>query len=341
MPLYPEIAPYASGHVEVSEQPEHRLWYELFGNPDGEPAIFLHGGPGSAAGAEAARFFDPERFRILVYHQRGVGKSQPFLSLADNTTRHLVADIVRLRDALGISGPMHVFGGSWGSFLGLMYALEHPDTVASLTLRGIFLGRGIDLYEAYQKDVDAPGNRYGGPARIFPEAWQKFTAAIPAEARGGMLEAYARRIHGPEPERTEASRAWYGWEDAILRLVPASDEVAAQALQKTDEVLCQGMMETHYFRNTCFLSDYGGDDYILKSVDRLARIPTTIVQGRYDQCTPRYMADELVAALNAARAAASVGPVDYRLTLAGHAMTDEANREALVAATRGLSPLKA
>jgi proline iminopeptidase len=336
--LYPETQPYASGHVPVSEQPEHRIWYALYGNPDGEPAVFVHGGPGIAAGAEAARFFDPRRFRILVYHQRGTGKSLPFLSLADNTTRHLVADIARLRDALGIDGLLHVFGGSWGSFLALMYALEHPETVASLVLRGIFLGRKIDLYEAYQKDAYAPENRYSGPARIFPNAWRRFVAAIPPEERGGMLEAYARRIHGPEPGRTAAAREWYAWEDAILRLKPASDEDTRQALQKTEDVISQAVMETHYFRNTCFLSDYGGDDYILENAGRIAHIPTTVVQGIYDQCTPRYMADELVAALNTAKAQAGLAPVDYRLTIAGHTMMDDANQGALVDATRGLQP---
>jgi proline iminopeptidase len=334
--LYPEAAPYNTGHLSVSEAPLHRLYYELYGNPNGEPALFVHGGPGGPAGPEAARFFNPQRFRVINYHQRGCGKSQPFLSLEQNTTRTQVEDITRLRRALGITGKMHVFGGSWGSFLSLVYALSFPDTVASLTLRGIFLGRGVDIYDAYQQDARAARGGYSGAARVFPEAWAEFVGYIPRHERGRLLEAYYTRIHSNGPEQLEAARRWYAWEDAILRLHPQTKEKATQALEETDEVLCMAIMETHYFRNRCFLSEFGGDNFILNNIDRIARVPMTVVQGIYDQCTPRCMADEMVSTLNAARRLKGLEPVHYELTVAGHTMMDAENMAALVHATDAL-----
>jgi proline iminopeptidase len=336
--LYPPIAPYETGHLTVSEAPPHRLYYELYGNPDGEPMLFVHGGPGAAAGPAVARFFDPQRFRIINYHQRGSGKSEPFLSVAANTTRELIGDIVKLRAHLGIAGPMHVFGGSWGSFLSLMYALSHTDTVASLILRGIFLGRGVDIFNAYQRDAQVPRGQYRGGGQFFPEAWEAFVGHIPEPERGDIFTAYYKRIQTPGPGQLEAARAWYGWEDTILRLRPQPAEQAAANLAAADDVLAEAVMETHYFRHNCFLGDFGGDDYILK-VDPIAHIPVTVVQGRYDQCTPRYMADELVAALNAAKGKIGAPPVDYVLTVSGHLAFDEENPEALADAVRKLAAI--
>jgi len=330
--LYPQIEPYDTGHLMVSEDPPHRIWYGQYGNPHGEPVLFVHGGPGAAIGPDGARFFDPQRYRIVLYHQRGCGLSEPFLSLADNTTRHLVRDIVRLRAHLGIDGPMHVFGGSWGSFLALMYAISHPETVASLTLRGIFLGRDSDLYDAYQRDArSAPGD-YTGGGRIFPEEWKVFVDFIPQAERGRMLDAYYHRIHGDGPDRLEAARRWYGWEDAILHLVPESAEKRARNLDNESEVLAQAVMETHYFHHHCFLPDYGDDNYILNNAGRIAHLPVTVVQGRYDECTPRKMADELVEALNAARAKQGLPPLAYQVTVAAHVMMEPENQKALVRA---------
>ena len=334
--LHPETAPYDTGYLTVSEAPLHRLYYEQYGNPHGEPALFIHGGPGGPAGPEAARFFDPRRFRVINYHQRGCGKSQPFLSLEQNTTSHLIEDIVRLRQALGVIGKMHVFGGSWGSYLSLVYALSFPDTVASLTLRGIFLGRGIDIYDAYQQDARSARGGYSGAARIFPEAWERFVGYIPHDERGRLLEAYYTRIHSRGPEQLEAARHWYAWEDAILRLHPQSEDEAAQALEKTDEVLCMATMETHYFRNRCFLSEFGGDNFILSNIDRIAGTPLTVVQGIYDQCTPRCMADAMVSALNTARKLKGLDRLRYETTIAGHTMMDAENKAALVRATTTL-----
>ncbi|MGZ6041985.1 MAG: alpha/beta fold hydrolase [Asticcacaulis sp.] len=336
--LYPPIAPYDTGYVTVSDDPPHHLWYEQYGNPAGEPMLFVHGGPGAAAGADIARFFDPQRFRIINYHQRGAGKSKPFLSLEDNTTPHLVADIVKLRERLGVTGPMHVFGGSWGSFLSLIYALQHPDTVASLTLRGIFLGRGVDIDIAYQRDAQVPRGHYQGGGRLFPEAWEAFVGFIPPNERGDLFTAYYNRIHTTGPGQLEAARHWYGWEDNILRLRPPSAQQLAKALESTEDVMAQAILESHYFRHNCYLEAYGGDDYILK-VAPVAHIPVTIVQGRYDQCTPRYMADELAEALNKARAKIGLGPIDYVLTVSGHLAFDEENPGALADAVRRLKPI--
>ena len=334
--LYPPIAPYETGYLTVSQAPLHRLYYELYGNPEGEPMLFVHGGPGAAAGPAIARFFDPERFRVINFHQRGCGRSEPFLSVEANTTRDLIEDIVKLRGHLGIGGPMHVFGGSWGSFLSLMYALSHPRTVASLTLRGIFLGRAVDIFVSYQRDAQAPRGQYRGGGQFFPEAWEAFVGFIPPAERSDLFTAYYKRIQSPGPEQLPAARAWYAWEDAILRLrLPAPDEAAAN-LGAEDDVLAEAVMETHYFRHTCFLGDFGGDDYIL-DVDPIAHIPVTVVQGRYDQCTPRYMADELVTALDAAKAKIGAKPVDYVLTVAGHLAFDEENPEALAEAVRKLA----
>jgi len=337
--LYPPIAPYETGHLTVSEAPPHRIYYEVYGNPRGEPMLFVHGGPGAAAGPAVARFFDPQRFRIINYHQRGCGRSEPFLSVEANTTPDLIADIGKLRAHLGVSGPMHVFGGSWGSFLSLMYALSHPDLVASLTLRGIFLGRGRDIFNAYQRDAQARRGQYQGGGQVFPDAWEAFVGHIPDAERGDLFGAYYRRIHTPGPQRLEAARAWYGWEDAILRLRPMTAEQAAANLAASDDVLAEAVMETHYFRHDSFLGDFGGDDYILQ-VDRIAHIPVTVVQGLYDQCTPRYMADELVAALDAAKTKIGAAPVDYVLTVSGHLAFDEENPETLAAAVKKLAPIK-
>ncbi len=337
--LYPPIAPYETGHLVVSEVPLHRIYYEVYGNPQGEPMLFVHGGPGAAAGPAIARFFDPQRFRIVNYHQRGSGRSEPFLSVEANTTRDLIEDIGKLRAHLGIDGRMHLFGGSWGSFLSLIYALSHPGAVASLTLRGIFLGRGIDIFNAYQRDAQVPRGQYRGGGAFFPKDWEAFVDFIPEAERGDMFTAYHNRIHSHGPGRLEAARAWYGWEDAILRLRPLTEEQAATNLKADDDVLAEAVMETHYFRHNSFLGDFGGDDYILQ-VDPIAHIPVTVVQGLYDQCTPRYMADELVAALDAAKARIGAAPVDYVLTVSGHLAFDEENPEALAAAVKKLAPIK-
>ncbi len=336
--LYPPIAPYETGHLTVSDAPLHRIYYEVYGNPKGEPMLFVHGGPGAAAGSAVARFFDPQRFRFINFHQRGSGRSEPFLSVEANTTRDLISDIVKLRDHLGVTGQMHVFGGSWGSFLSVMYALSHPETVASLILRGIFLGRAIDIFNAYQRDAQVPQGQYHGGGVFFPEAWQAFVDYIPAAERGDMFSAYYNRVHGNGAQRREAARAWYGWEDAILRLKPLTAEQAAANVAVENDVLAEAVMETHYFRHTCFLEDFGGDDYIL-GVEPIAHIPVTVVQGLYDQCTPRYMADELVAALDVAKAKIGAAPVDYVLTVAGHIAFDEENPQALADAVRRLAPI--
>lgn len=330
--LYPRLAPYNEGVLVVSEDPPHRLWFAEYGNPEGEPVIFVHGGPGAAIGPDGARFFDPSRYRIVLYHQRGVGKSEPYLSLHDNTTRHLVRDIVKLRQHVGIETPMHVFGGSWGSFLALMYAITHPETVASLTLRGIFLGRDSDLYDAYQRDARAPSDELTGGGRFFPEEWKAFVDYIPAAERGRMLDAYYKRIHHDPSQRLEAARHWYAWEDSLLHLVPEAAEKRAQNLNNTREVMAQSVMETHYFHHHCFLPDYGDDNYILNNAGRIAHLPITVVQGRYDECTPRKMADELVEALNNARAKQNLPPVTYHVTVAAHVMMEPENAAALVRA---------
>jgi len=270
--LYPEIEPYAVHRLAVGDG--HELHVEECGTPNGLPVVFLHGGPGGGITPAYRRFFDPERYRVVLFDQRGCGQSTPFASVEHNTTWDLVADIERIREHLRIEQWL-VFGGSWGSTLALVYAEEHPDRVRGLVLRGIFLLREWELDWLYQK----------GASRIFPDAWESFLAPIPAEERGDLRAAYARRLFGDDPGAAQAAaEAWSRWELATSYLIPRDDE-------ESDEwLLAFARIESHYFMNGGFLD---AEHQILARIDRIADIPMTIVQGRYDVVCPMESAWEL------------------------------------------------
>jgi proline iminopeptidase len=267
--LYPPLEPYRTGRLRVS--PVHELYYEESGNPAGKPAVFLHGGPGGGTDAKQRRFFDPAAYRIVLFDQRGCGKSTPHASLEDNTTWHLVDDIERLRVALEIER-WQVFGGSWGSTLALAYAEKFPERVSELVLRGIFLLRKREIDWFYQE----------GAGAIFPEAWEDYLAPVPASERGNMVRAYYKLLTSPDATvRVEAARAWSIWEGRTSCLLPNEDLIRRTA---SDEfALAFARIECHYFINDGFFTE---DRALLRNVRKLANIPTVIVQGRYDVVCP-------------------------------------------------------
>ena len=274
--FYPEIQPYRAGYLEVS--PEHSIYFEESGNPRGKPAVFLHGGPGGGTSPRQRRFFDPEKYRIVLFDQRGCGKSKPHASLVDNTTWHLVSDIEALRVHLGIESWL-VFGGSWGSSLGLAYAETHPSRVTELVLRGIFLLRRWELEWFYQH----------GTSLLFPDAWQKYLAVIPLAERGDLIAAYHRRLTSENAfVRQEAARAWSVWEASTSNLL--QDEEYIRSCAGDEFSLAFARIECHYFMNRGFLAH---ENQLLDDVTRLRNIPTVIIQGRYDVVCPLKSAWEL------------------------------------------------
>lgn len=274
--LYPEIEPYDVGQLKVSEL--HTLYYEQSGNPNGKPVVFLHGGPGGGTNSKCRRFFDPAVYRIVLFDQRGCGKSTPHAELTDNTTWHLVADIERLREHLGIAC-WQVFGGSWGSTLALTYAQTHPDKVSELVLRGIFMLRRWELEWFYQKGCDA----------LYPDAWETYFAAIPEAERGDLMSAYHRRLISSDPQvRLKAARAWSVWEGATSFLY--QDDAYISSSSEDEFALAFARIECHYFVHGGFFEH---DDQLLRNVDRIRRIPAVIVQGRYDVVCPMRSAWDL------------------------------------------------
>ncbi|GAA0888129.1 prolyl aminopeptidase [Rhodanobacter soli] len=267
--LYPEIEPFDSGFLPVS--PLHTLYYEQSGNPNGKPVVFLHGGPGGGTNAKCRRFFDPAVYRIVLFDQRGCGKSAPHAELTDNTTWNLVADIERVREHLGVDR-WQVFGGSWGSTLALAYAQTHPDKVSELVLRGIFMLRRWELEWFYQKGCDA----------LYPDAWETYLDAIPAVERGDLMSAYHRRLTSTDAKtRTDAARAWSVWEGATSFLWQDKSHIESSA--EDEFALAFARIECHYFVNGGFFEH---DDQLLRNVDRIRNIPAVIVQGRYDVVCP-------------------------------------------------------
>jgi proline iminopeptidase len=267
--LYPEIEPFDSGLLKVSAL--HTLYYEQSGNPNGKPVVFLHGGPGGGTSPKCRRFFDPAIYRIVLFDQRGCGKSTPHAELTDNTTWDLVADIERLRGHLAIDR-WQVFGGSWGSTLALAYAQTHPDKVTELVLRGIFMLRRWELEWFYQKGCDA----------LYPDAWETYLNAIPEAERGDLISAYHRRLTSVDPKtRTDAARAWSVWEGATSFLWQDPSHIESSA--EDEFALAFARIECHYFINGGFFEH---DDLLLRNVDRIRKIPTVIVQGRYDVVCP-------------------------------------------------------
>ncbi|MGC8633618.1 MAG: prolyl aminopeptidase [Candidatus Limnocylindrales bacterium] len=267
--LYPAIEPFRTGRLRVSAL--HEVYWEESGNPEGTPVVFVHGGPGGGTGPDDRRFFDPAAYRIVLFDQRGSGRSTPRASLEENTTWDLVADMERLRAALRIERWV-VFGGSWGSTLALAYAETHPRAVRALVLRGIFLLRPHEIHWFYQE----------GASYLFPDAWDDFLAPIPPGERGDLVHAYHRRLTGDDPvARAEAARAWSRWEASTSKLRPDPQLIERFTGEETADAFAR--IECHYFVNDGFFRAPGE---LLDGVDRIRAIPAVIVQGRYDVVCP-------------------------------------------------------
>jgi proline iminopeptidase len=274
--LYPAIEPYKTGRLKVSKT--HEIYYEESGNPKGKPAVFVHGGPGGGTEPRQRRFFDPKAYRIVLFDQRGCGKSTPYASLEDNTTWHLVSDMEAIRSELGID-KWQVFGGSWGSTLALAYAQKHPERVTELVLRGIFLIRKKEIDWFYQ---------YGAHA-LFPDAWEAYEKAIPEAERGDYLHAYYKRLTSDDPKvRMDAARAWSIWEGSTSYLFQNADLIAKSGTDEFAEAFAR--IECHYFVNKAWFET---DDQLLRDVPKIRHIPATIVQGRYDVVCPMMSAWDL------------------------------------------------
>lgn len=307
--LFPPIEPYATGMLKV-EAP-HTLYWEQSGNPGGMPVVFLHGGPGAGATPTHRRFFDPQHYRIIVFDQRGAGRSTPLGSLIDNTTRHLVADMEMLRRHLGVERWV-LFGGSWGSTLALAYAETHPRRCLGLVLRGVFLCR--------RNEVDW---FLYGMRTVFPEAWRAFAGFPPESERGDLLEAYHRRLTSADPSvHMPAARAWSTYEGACSTLLPSPDTVAAFGEDRM--ALGLARIEAHYFRNNVVAPK----DDLVGHIDAIRHIPAIIVQGRYDMVCPIVSADELARAWPEA---------EYIVVPdAGHSAMEPGIRSRLIGATEKL-----
>ena len=311
--LFPEIGPFETGYMPVSGS--HVMYWEQSGNPRGRPVLFLHGGPGAGAGAVHRRFFDPTLWRIIIFDQRGAGRSRPLGGLEDNTTPHLIADIEMLRAHLGINRWM-LFGGSWGSTLALAYAQAHPSRVTSCVLRGIFLGRASEVEWFLH-----------GIATVFPEAHAQFLSHLPEHERGDLLGNYLRRLTDPDPAvHMPAARAWSVFEGTCSTLLPSPDTITTFAQDRT--ALGLARIEAHYFANDLFLPPGG----LLAHMHRLRNIPAEIVQGRYDMICPVTTAFDLARSWQGAR-----------MTIipdAGHSALEPGVRRALVAAVERFRDLQ-
>ena len=306
--LYPPREPYNSGYLKVSDL--HTIHFEESGNPQGKPIVLLHGGPGGGCPPFYRQYFDPEKWRLIMFDQRGCGQSKPHAELQENTTWDLVNDIEKLREHLSIEQWV-VFGGSWGSTLSLAYSQTHPDRCKGLILRGIFMLRQKEIRWFYQE----------GASYIFPDAWEEYVKPIPINERDDMLTAYYKRLTSPDAQiRLEAARAWSIWEASTSRLFPDLDlkqrfgtDVFAEAFAR---------IECHYFINKGFLEP---EDQLLLNVDRIRHIPAVIVQGRYDVVCPMMSAWELHRAWEEAEFIV--------VPDAGHSMSEPGIRSALIEAT--------
>ncbi len=303
--LYPHIEPYDKGMLDLTDG--QRMYWEQCGNPNGFPVLFLHGGPGAGANASHRRFFDPQFYRIIIFDQRGAGRSRPFGDVSANTTDHLIDDIETLRRHLAVERWL-IFGGSWGSTLALIYGVRHAPRVAGLILRGIFLG----------SDAEVDWFLYG-MRTVFPEAWRRFTEFLPEAERGDLLNAYHRRLIDPDPAiHQPAAEAWSGYESGCSNLLVDASVVRSSA---GPGALSLARIEAHFFKNSTFI----GDTEILDQIDNIQSIPGTIVQGRYDMVCPIATADALSRAWPGA---------DYVIVPnAGHSAMEPGIRSALVKAS--------
>jgi proline iminopeptidase len=306
--LYPPIEPHRTGSLQVS--PVHELYFEECGNPRGKPALFVHGGPGAGCDARARCFFDPSAYRIILFDQRGCGRSRPHASLIDNTTQHLIADMEMLRAHLGVER-WQVFGGSWGSTLALAYSQAHPQRVTELVLRGIFMLSQLELRWFYQE----------GASALFPDHWEQYIAAIPKEERGDLIRAFYERLTSEDRDtRVKAARAWSVWEAATSYLHVNEENVNKWG--EEDFAVAVARIECHYFVNRGFLQR---EDQLLRDVERIRHLPAIIVQGRYDVVCPMQTAWALHKAWPEA---------DFHIVPdAGHSAFEPGNTHTLVSAT--------
>jgi len=275
--LFEDIEPYSTGYLDVDE---HKIYYEECGNPNGKPAVFLHGGPGGGGSTKVRGFFNPDLFRIVIFDQRGCGRSQPHACLEKNTTWDLVDDIERLKEKLEIKKWL-VFGGSWGSTLSLAYAQTYPNSVSELVLRGIFMLRDKELKWFYQD----------GASRIFPEAWEGFLKPIKEKDRHNLMDAYYKIFTGDDDKKKmEAAVAWSKWEGSVSTLSHKPDMISSYSESKF--ALAFALIENHYFVNKGFLDK---EDQLISSssIDQIRHIPAKIIQGRYDIVCPMETAWEL------------------------------------------------
>jgi proline iminopeptidase len=314
--LYPAIEPNKTGHLRVSEL--HEIYYEECGNPAGKPAVFVHGGPGAGCDNRSRSFFDPDAYRIILFDQRGCGRSRPHASLVDNTTWHLVADMELLREHLDIEHWL-VFGGSWGSTLALAYAQTHPARVTEMVLRGIFMLTQFELRWFYQS----------GTSALFPDYFEHYVAAIPPAERGDLIQAFYKRLTSEDrATRVAAARAWSSWEAATSYL--RINEENLRKWGEEDFAVAVARIECHYFVNRGFLKT---EDQLVRNVERIRHIPAVIVQGRYDVVCPMQTAWTLHQAWPEAQ---------FRIVAdAGHSALEAGNTHELVSATDRFRPTRA
>ena len=309
--LFPALQPYNHCMLEVDSR--HSLYVEECGKPDGQPVVFLHGGPGGGSTPFMRRLFDPEFYRIVLFDQRGCGKSRPHAELTDNTTAELVADMEKIRESLGVERWV-VAGGSWGATLALAYAVTHPHRVSGLILRGVFLGGADEIHWLYQ----------GGAGAFFPEQWEAFEKEIPLAERGSLLEAYHKRLTGEnEIERMRAAKAWSAWEGHLSTLLPSQSLVSS--FTEPHKALSMSRIETDFFVNNCYLQP----EELLQNASALAGIPGYIVHGRYD----------MVCRVKAAYALHKAWPDSqlFVVQAAGHSATEPGISAALIDAQRQLA----
>ena len=307
--LYPEIQPYETAMLDVGNG--HHLYWELSGNPDGKPVVFLHGGPGGGSSPDHRRQFNPDKYKILVFDQRGCGRSTPYASLDHNTTWDLVDDIERLRREVSKVEKWQVFGGSWGSTLSLAYAEQYPERVTELVLRGIFLFDQYEIDWMYKE---------GGASQVYPDKFDEFLELIPEEERGDLVEAYRRRLtSNDEKEQLRAAKAWSKWEGDIVTLLPSPETI--EHFTSPEVAVAVSRIENHYMANHGWLEE----GQLLEGAKKLKGIPGVIVQGRHDTCTPPVAAWRLKEAWP-----------EVELNLipdGGHLFSEPGNLDALVRAT--------
>jgi proline iminopeptidase len=307
--LYPPIEPYESGMLDVGDG--HRLYWELSGNPDGKPVVFLHGGPGGGSSPDHRRQFNPDKYKTLVFDQRGCGRSTPYASLEHNTTWDLVDDIEKLRTQVAKVDKWMVFGGSWGSTLALAYAEKYPERVTELVLRGIFLFDQFEIDWMYKE---------GGASQVYPDKFAEFIGLIPEAERGDLVDAYRKRLTGSDKdEQLAAAQAWSKWEGDIVTLLPSPETI--DHFTSPEVSVAVARIENHYMANHGWLEE----GQLLEGAKKLRGIPGVIVQGRHDTCTPPVAAWLLKQAWP-----------EVELNIipdAGHLFNEPGNLDALVRAT--------